>query len=273
MLTKIEVTNRRGNVLTLPMIDDDSSYVVNNIDGLDPVEATLAASGYAGIDGELFQSAKRAARNIKIKIDLEPSFENETYTSLRQDLYRYFLPKSQINIRLYQDTGLYVDIVGIVESMPSPLFDAKPAVDVSIICYQPDFQDPRVVLLNGNTVADTTNTVINYAGDVETGITLTLNANRPISDFTIYNTDEGGNIQQLDFTGSLVAGDVLVVSSVTGSKGITLTRSGMSSSYLYGRSAQSSWIQLFEGINNFRVYTTAEPVPYTLQYTVRYGGL
>jgi hypothetical protein len=102
---------------------------------------------------------------------------------------------------------------------------------------------------------------------------VTLNVNRPVTEFTIYNTDEGGTIQQLDFTGSLIADDVLVISSLAGAKGITLTRAGVSSSYLYGRTAQSSWIQLFEGNNDFRIYTPAEPVPYVLEYVVRYGGL
>lgn len=273
MLTKIEITNSRGNILTLPMMDDNSSYVVADIDGLEPVQATLSAESYAGLDGEVFQSAKRSARNIKMKVDLDPDFADETYTALRQNLYRFFMTKAQIKLRLYQDTGLYLDINGIVEDFASPLFDQNPTVNLSIMCYQPDFVDPRIISLSGHTVADTTNTVIDYPGNVETGVVLTLNVNRPVSDFTIYNVDEGGNIQQFDFTGALIADDVLVVSTLPGAKGITLTRAGMSSSYLYGRSAQSSWIQLFEGDNDFRVYTSAEPVPYVLEYVVRYGGL
>jgi len=273
MLTKFDVTNSRGNVLTIPMIDDDAQYVVNDIDGLDPVEATLTASSYAGIDGDVFQSAKRAPRNIKIKLDLDPDFVSDTYTSLRQNLYRFFMPKSQIKFRFYLDTGLYVDIQGTVESMPTPLFDNNPRVDISIMCYQPDFTDPRIIDLSGNTVSDTTNTVIDYPGSIETGTVVTLNVNRTLPDFTIYNTDEGGNSYQLDFTGSLIAGDVLVVSSLTGAKGITLTRAGVSSSYLYGRSSQSSWIQLFEGNNDFRIYASGDPIPYVLEYVVRYGGL
>lgn len=273
MLTKIDVTNRRGNVLTLPMIDDEAQYLIADIDGLQPVQATLSSSSYTGLDGEIFQSAKRAARNIKLKLDLDPDPATDTITSLRQNLYRYFMPKSTVKLRLYQDTGLYVDITGIVEDFGTPLFEQDPNVDISVMCYQPDFVDPRIVDLAGSTVSTTTPTVINYPGNIETGTVLTLHVNRPVADFTIYNVDEGGNIYQLDFTGSLIAGDELVVSSLPGSKGLTLTRAGVSSSYLYGRSAQSSWINLFEGVNNFRVYTSAEPVPYTLEYQVRYGGL
>jgi len=66
---------------------------------------------------------------------------------------------------------------------------------------------------------------------------------------------------------------VLVISSLQGAKGITLTRAGVASSLLYGRSAQSNWIQLFPGNNNFRIFAPGDPIPYVLEYVVRYGGL
>ena len=273
MLTKVEVTNRRGNVLTLAIDEDDNPYQVGGIEGLEPVQATLTSSSYAGNDGEVFQSAKRGARNIKIKLDLDPDFVNDTYTTLRQGLYPFFLPKSQIKLRFYTSTGLYVDIDGVVEDFSSPMFEQDPSVNISIMCYQPDFMDPRIIQVDGLSVDDTESMVLDYPGTVETGTVVTLNVNRPLTEFTIYNSDEGGNLLQLDFAGSLLADDVLVISSLRGAKGITLTRAGMSSSYLYGRSAQSNWIQLDEGLNNFRVYAEGDPIPYVLEYIVRYGGL
>lgn len=275
MLTKVEVTNRRGNVLTLVMEEDDSPYQVDSIDGLEPVKATLSSSSYAGDDGEIFQSAKRGARNITIKLGLDPDFVDHTYTSLRQGLYSYFMPKSQIKLRFYLDTGLYVDINGVVEDFSSPLFEQDPTVDISIMCYLPDFIDPRIVSVDGFTVDDSDTIELDYPGigTVETGTVVTLNLNRALTNFTIYNIDEGGNITQLDFTGDLLDNDVLVVSSLKGAKGITLTRTGVSSSYLYGRSPQSDWIELDGGANNFRIYAPGDPIPYVLEYTVRYGGL
>jgi hypothetical protein len=122
-------------------------------------------------------------------------------------------------------------------------------------------------------VDDSTNTEIDYPGTIETGTVLTLNVNRVLAAFTIYNMDEAGNLSQLDFDGSLLNGDQLIISSLRGSKGITLIRASVSSSYLYGRSAQSSWIEFLEGLNEFRVYAPGDPVPYELEYIVRYGGL
>lgn len=273
MLYKIDVTNRRGQVLTLNMEEDDGGYQIADIEGLEPVKAVMVSTSFAGVDGEQFQSAKRTARNIVIKLDLDPDFDTDTYTTLRKKLYGYFMPKSEVSMRFYMTTGLNVDIKGRVEEISPGMFNKEPTIDVSVMCFEPDFIDPRMVTLSGNTVADSTNTFINYPGSVETGVVLTLNPARAVDAFSMYNMDEAGVLYQMDFSGDLLAGDQLVVSSLSGAKGITLTRAGVSSSYLYGRSAQSGWIELSEGVNEFRVYATGDPIPYELEYVVRYGGV
>lgn len=273
MLNKVEITNSRGNVLSLPIEEDDGPYQVASIEGLEPIKATLVSTSYAGTDGENFQSAKLPARNIKFQIDLDPDFDPKTYTDLRRDLYRFLMPKFQITMRFYLTSGLFLDIIGIVEEFNSPLFEEDPTVSISVMCYQPDFIDARMITVEGNTVASLINTEIDYPGTVQSGTVLTLHVNRAVSGFTIYNSDEGGNLYQLDFTGDLISGDELVVSSLRGNKGITLTRATVSSSFLYGRSPQSSWIEFMEGLNQFRVYAIGDPIPYDLTYVVRYGGL
>ena len=273
VLNKVDVTNSRGNVLSLFMEENDGGYQIADVDGLDPVKATLVSNSYAGTDGENFQSAKIPARNIKFEIDLDPDFNPKTYTDLRRDLYTFFMPKSRITMRFFLTSGLYLDIVGIVEEFSSPLFEEDPNVEISIMCYQPDFIDTRMITVEGHTVSSLINTEIDYPGTVQSGTVLTLHANRSVSEFTIYSSDEGGNLFQLDFTGDLISGDELVISSLRGNKGITLTRATVSSSFLYGRSPQSSWIEFMEGLNQFRVYAEGDPIPYDLEYVVRYGGL
>lgn len=273
MLSQMEVTNSRGNVLTLQMEENDGFYQIQEIEGLDPVKATLVSTSYAGSDGEEFQTAKLPARNLVIKLDLDPDFNPKTYTDLRRDLYSYFMPKSQISMRFYLTSGLQVDIKGVVEDMSSPLFEEDPTVEISVMCYKPDFIDHQMITVSGHTVADGTNTEVDYPGNVSAGTVLNLHVNRSVSGFTIYNLDEGGKLSQLDFSYALISGDELVVSSLQGNKGITLTRASISSSVLYGRSSQSSWINFVEGLNQFRVYAVGDPIPYDLEYVARYGGL
>lgn len=273
MLEQVDITTRRGTSLSFDMFENNSGYQVQDIEGLGPVKATLVSSDYSGMDGLEFQSASRGARNIKLILDLEPDGVTETYTSLRTRLDSFFMTKTQIKMRFTKSSGLYVDIVGVVEDVSVPIFAEDPVVTISIMCFLPDFLDPRMVTLDGVTVSGATLTAIDYPGTVETDTVLTMNVNRSMSGFTIYNTPETGILQQLDFSAALLNGDVLVISSVRGSKGIFLTRTGITTSLLYGKTPQSSWIQLDEGINNFRVYAPGDPVPYQLDYTVRYGGI
>lgn len=273
MLRKVDVVTRRGTTLSLDLFENDSGYQVDDIEGLDPVKATLSSAPYAGQDGEEFQSARRGFRQIVLKLDLEPDFVTETFATLRRKLYDYLMPTETVRFRLYLDTGLYLDIEGVVEDHSSPMFEEDPKVAVTVICFKPDLLDPNLVEHSGSTVSTSTVENLNYPGSVPVGVVLTLNVNRNLAGFTMYHTGEEGVLSQLDFSYPLINGDQLVVSSLKGAKGITLTRSGVSSSLLYGRSAQSKWIEFAKGINQFRVYAPGDPVPFVLEYQVRYGGL
>jgi hypothetical protein len=277
MLTKLDVSTSQGNLLSFQLDDDASGYLVQNIDGLDPVKATLVSSSFAGVDGEQYQSARRETRNIKLTIGLDPNPLTDTVRGLRKQLYGYLMPKSEVTLTFYDDDGPTVSIVGRVESLESALFTQEPVVDISIICYDPDFIDPVTVHLPTSGVLQTTSStsdaVIPYDGTVDTGTVITLNVDRTLNDFTIYHHPPNDDLRQLDFSAPLVAGDVLTISSVIGDKGVTLNRAGTQTSLLYGMSPQSSWIELMPGDNLLHIYATGAGVPYTIDYVTKYGGL
>lgn len=274
MLTRVEIQTARGTQLTLPLEDTGNGFVVDTIDGLDPVKAVLVSSSYAGVDGEKYHSSRREKRNIKLNLDYNPDYVTNTTELLRAKLHSFLMPKSEVNLRFHNDSGLYVDIWCVVESFDDPIFVRDPDASISLIGFDPDFINPNQVSLSGNTVTDNTTTNINYPGTIETGIDLTLAVNRALTAFTIYNTLPGGKVKQLDFAAPLSAGDSLRISTVSGAKGAWLTRAGVISSLLYGVSMQSPWIDLEgPGINKFRVFASGAAVPYTLKYFTRYGGL
>lgn len=271
MLHKIDITNRRGMTLSLDLFEDESAYQVE-VEGLDPVKANLVSTSYSRQNGEQYQGSTRGPRDVKMTFDLQPDGET-TFTSLRTDLYKYLLPQSEVNMRFYLESGLYLDLKGVVESHSSPSFKEDPMVVVLLRCFQPDFLDPRVVILSGNTVDGVVNTPIAYPGNLEASTIIRMFVNRELEDFSIYNTPEDGILRQFDFSGELIAGDELIISSIKGAKGITLKRASVSSPYLWGMTPQSAWIELFEGVNQFRIYASGDPVPYELEYVVRYGGI
>jgi len=275
VLQLVEVRTRQGDLLSLPLEDDSSGLRVAEIEGLGPVKATLVSSSFANMDGEEYQSSRREPRNIKMKIELDPDPEvGDTVYGLRKTIYKFFMPKSEVSFRLFMADGLEVDIVGRVETCEPAMFTIEPTIDISIMCFKPDFYELTPELVPGTTTSGEIPMTIEYEGSIETGIQLTLNVDRSLPEFSVYHVPPDDETKTMDFDNyPLVAGDVLTISTVRGAKGATLTRAGVTSSVLYGISPQSNWIELLPGTNTIRVAAAGADIPLTIQYIKRHGGL
>lgn len=288
LLNTLQVTNSRGQVLNLPLDDVSSGFIVTNIDGLDPVEATLVSSSFANLDGEEYKSSKRTTRNIKITLGLDPDFSTSDVKALRDQLYSFFMPKTVANMVFtmfdkYSDSVVTqyksFNIAGRIETFVSPMWAKDPTVDISLICYDPDFLDPAPTIFSGVTT-DGLSLVppytLTYDGSVDSGVLFTLSPEHSLTAFSIYQTLPDGSLAQADFTSILAAGDVLTMSSVPGAKYVRVAVSGGLggiASALYSMSPQSAWLTLQPGDNILVVKASGDPIPFTIEYTNRYGGL
>jgi hypothetical protein len=275
MLTKLEIQNIRSDTLALPLQDVSGGYVVKEIGGLDPVNATLTSSSTAQVDGAQLQSSNRETRNITLKLGLEPDFSpnNDDVRSLRSGLYEYLMPKANVVLKFYNDDILFAVTAGTVESFENSMFSADPEVNVSIICWDPDFIAPEDAPSSGSTVSTTTTTTIAYTGTTEAGFIFTLNVNRTCAGFTLYVTHPDNTQQKYDVVTSLLSGDVVTVTTIPGSKSIILTRAGASSSLLGAVTTVSVWPNLTKGDNLFRAFASGAAIPFTMSYTPKYGAL
>lgn len=269
----VEARNVQGSLLSLPFEDISGGYLVADVDGIGPVKATIVSSGYAGQDGTQYQHSRRDDRNILIRVELHPDFVTNSVQSLRRRLYDYFMTKSEVFLRLYDTDGPTVDISGRVEDCKPAIFTQTPAVDISIICFDPDFKELESIQVNGMSTATEDEMLIEYSGTVETGIEFVMNVDRALTDFTIYHRPPDGTLKTLDFAHPLLAGDILTINTVSGNKRVTLTRSGSDSSLLRGMSPQSNWIELSKGDNYIRVYAEGAGIPFSISYLTRHGGL
>lgn len=272
MLTKIEVTTAQGAVLTLPLLDSPEGFMVESVDGLDPVKANIVSSSYAQKDGDQYQSSRRGPRDIGIKMNAFLGY-GASIRQIRKYLMGYLMPKSLVSLRFYDDEIEPLDIVGRVEVFNFPLFVEDPDVTISIHCESPDFLPLNSIVVSGMTVADSSEILIPYDGEVSSGIILELNANRALPSFSVFHRPSNDSVRTLDFTQPLSAGDKLTISTVPGAKGAILTRAGSDSSLLYGITPYSNWIELEPGDNYLRVYAAGAGIPYNVTYLTRYGGL
>lgn len=270
MLTEVDVRTGQGSLLTLPL-EVTNGVVVENIDGLDPVKATLVKTSFAGLNGTQYLSSSTEDRNIKIRLGLDPDVE--PVRDVRTRLYNFFMPRRPVDLTFRHDDGFTANISGRIESCESPLFTKEPVVDISIICFDSDFYDPTPVFLRGSTVSDSTDFTIDYPGTVETGVTFNLEVNRPVSEFTIYNTTPDGTLRTMDFSAPLSAGNLLTITTMPGQKTAKLMNGSVESSLVYAISPQSEWIDLQPGVNKLRVYAEGLGIPTVFTYFNRYGGL
>lgn len=273
MLTEVQATASSGDILSLVLGEISSGIAVNDIDGLEPVKATIVSTSSPNQAGEQYMSSKRDPRDIKFTLGLEPDYISEMPEDVRNRLYRYFMPNTFVNLKFINQNGISADISGMTETFEAPLFVQNPKATISVRCFESDFVDDEIVSINGSTVSNTFMTTENYTGTVEAPTKLTLLVNRSVDEFSIYQNLPGGLSRQFNFAWPLIAGDTVQVISVPGEKKVSLMRAGISSSLLYAMSPDSSWFNFYPGTNTFRVYAEGAPIPYILTYSRRYGGM
>ena len=282
LLSQLFVQNAQGQVLSLPLEDNSNGFSVKEIKGLDPVKATLVSSSFANLDGAQYHSSRREPRNIIVSLGFDPDWTKQDVEGLRRQLYSFLMPKlnAQFTFRMFDkfaddflDSQLDLEISGYVESFDAPLFAKDPGADLSVMCFDPDFIDPRTVEVDGMTVSSLVETKVTYTGTVDTGVIFTLMPDRDLDAFTIYHRPPDQTLWTIDFQYPLVAGDILTISSVPGNKYVVLNHAGVETPVLYALQPTSAWHALSQGDNYIRVYAPGDPVPYKFTYTNRYGGL
>lgn len=277
MFTKLEVTNSQGSLLTLQLGDSSNGINIRTITGLDPVKATIVSSAFANQDGETYQSSRRDKRNVVMAFELDPDPTLTNVLGLRRYLYSYFRPKDLITLKFYvDDTDDTIEdgyqIQGYVESCTNDMFQPDTIVNVSVLCMDPDFQDPVTATSATMTSIDAAGTLIPYIGTAPAGYVLTCNFASAVSEFSLVYTDPASRIWNMDFAYAFLGGDVLTVSTVPGNKYATLLRAGVTSSVLYAISPQSIWSQLVQGNNYLQLSLAGDTAPANISGSISYNN-
>lgn len=292
MIKFITVTNYLGDSIKLDLArPEESGFVVRFITGLGPGKANINTTEVSTNDGSLFNSSRLPSRNIVIGLKYlwKDSIEEARYLS-----YKYFPIKKKLTLLIETDKRK-AEIEGYVESNDPNIFSKDEGSDISIICPNPffysdgrkttvfygiesEFEFPfsneslTIPLIVFGNIQNKTENVITYHGDSEIGITITIHAVGEASKIAIYNTGTR-EIMRIDtdklsmFTGSgIIAGDDIIISTVKGSKSITLQRKGKTTNILNCLERNPDWFQLAKGDNIFAY--TAESGSSNLQFKI-----
>lgn len=278
MIRSITVTNYLGDSIKLDLMKPElSGFIVESITGLGPGSANINTSEISTNDGSLYNSARVSSRNIVISLRF---MWKDTIEEVRHLSYKYFPIKRKVTLLIETDARV-AEIEGYVESNDPNIFSQDEGSDISIICpnpffydayentetsfsgIEPEFEFPfennslTQSMMEMSAIRDVVDRVINYKGDHEVGITISIQAIGEAGDITIYNVDtqetmtiSSSLIQSLTGSG-IIAGDEIVVCTVVGSKSAKLIREGDSINILNCIGRNSSWFQLVKGDNTF----------------------
>jgi hypothetical protein len=286
-----------GDSIRLDLTDPWSSgFAIKSIDGLGPSKANINTTELASNDGAIYNSSKIRYRNIVLTfIFLENSTIEETRllsykyfpvkhevtlaieTDNRNCKITGYVESNEPSIFNKQETCTISLIC------PDPFFYSVKDVDTTFYGTDPNFEFPfdseanydfwkwdEFSFVDGviekpigdypiefGIINNLTKGVIYYAGDVETGMTITIHSLGDATGLVIYNilTRETMAIDDdklTALTGSgIQAGDDIIITTSKGKKGIVLLRDGVTTNILNVLKRPIDWFQLSKGENVF----------------------
>jgi hypothetical protein len=178
VLTEVKAYSSWRSAPTLPLDANgrnETDFIqIRNIDGLDPVKASINTSPFGSVDGASHVGSNVLTRNIILTLHPNPDWNTWTFEALRRLLYSYFMPKRATRLVFYSDDMIPVEISGIVEDVTPNIFSKDPEFIVSIICPDPYFTAVNPTVLTGQTVVASQlpvgPVIVEYNGTIEAGI-------------------------------------------------------------------------------------------------------
>lgn len=288
----LKIENTNGEIFELT--HNAQNYAVIGVQGLTRPQTAINTSTGGGLDGAFFNSARVEMRNIVIDIVLQGNIESN-----RQQLYRIFPQKTACTV-YFQNKNRNVKISGYVEVLDGDLFVQREAMQISIICPRPFWEDMQTIYTELSQVVrmfqfpfsieetpgvpmsqvmDHPLCTVDNGGDIPCGCIITVNilpyttTANIVTNLKIYNltTQEFFALPNQWFN----SGDEITINTVSGQLSVTLNRGGTITNLLNYVQSGSSWFKLAVGENNFTfTYDGAdEVVNITFATANLYGGV
>lgn len=303
MIQSVTVENPKGEMLRMILTNPElCGLVVESIDGLGPSHANINTYELATTDGGIFSGARQESRQIILTLRMM-ALQNLSIEQSRLLTYHYFPIKKKVKLTVQTDVRT-VECEGYVESNEPTIFSDQEITVITLNCPDPFFYhgnyserifsgvDPLFEFpfennsLRTNTIEFgelrlDTRATINYLGDVDTGMLITIHFLGSATNITIYNTETREkmsiNTQKIaDLTqGAVGLGDDIIINTKRGERYARLLRDGVYTNIISSIDKNADWMQLSVGNNTFAF--TAETgetnVVMTLSYRAAYGGI
>ena len=276
----------------LPLWNNDYFYLTN-VDGMTEAATDVSTVVIGGVDGDTVNNIQAQPRGIVMDFRIKSGVNVE---DAKRAVLQIVKLKQQCTLQWTQNNRT-LQIQGIVDGVEMPRFNNKVAMQISIHCGQPFWEDvnqtvneiSEAVPLHWFTdvvgdmlyfeeegralgAIDTSRTrIFINSGDVAVGMTIEVLAYGTVTNPIIY--DSNGNYFGVGYgSKSLVMseGDVLTIVTVKGNKSVTLNGT---TNLLDIVKPNSTWLQIDAGENEFSINSDdadTDNMAFTLNYTQRY---
>lgn len=283
--------NSNGDVLQLT---NNKYFHLVNMDGQTSATADISALVIGGVDGDTVNNVQAQPRTITLDFRIKTGVDVEE--AKRAILAVVKLKKN--GVLKWTQNSREVQITGIVESVDMPRWSNTVAMQISLHCEQPFWEDVQNAIqeiseainlhyftgyLNdmlyfpvdgipfGEYDLSRTRTFVND-GDVAVGMDIQITAFGTVTNPIIYNA--AGEFFGIGHgTGSkqvvMSSGDVITISTHKGKKNVKLNGTSIISKV----KPQSTWLQLEAGANTFSINSNeaaTDNMTFTLAFKQRY---
>lgn len=278
MLTVVKAYSAWQSAPTMFLSEDGRAETdliqIRNIEGLDPVTASIGTAPYGSIDGEAYTGSSVLSRNLVLTLHPNPDWNAWSPEALRRILYSYFMPKQAVRLELQSDDLEDVEIAGVVESFTANPFSNDPEYQASIICPDPYFQAVDAKILTGN--ANDTPLDIDYLGSVPAGIQVKVEQTSGASpdNLTVQIGNPDDQFFKVSLDNIITTSKYFLMSSFPMGKYVE-TVADVTKSLLSSVETQqgSAWPMLLPGTNQFQVISDHGVQSWELAYYERFGGI
>jgi hypothetical protein len=279
-VTSVSLYSNESEAISFDLrnVSSQSPYMVRTIVGLDAEEITPRFYGFSKDGTDRFYDFRLKARDIIIRIVLNPRFNlNESISYIRDNLYRVISAtrSGKLTLQFISGAATVAKIEGHMIKFEVPYFSKTPELQITIRCNDPMFRGINPVVM---TVDDlpTTNPIV-VADSISTaphGFTMRFKINSTLASFTIQ--DKASN-PTWDFkvtpASPFQANDVIYFSSEFTNRYLYMVRGGATTHLLDRIDPSSVQPLIFPGFNEFHFVNLAAMTWEELRFDVAYWGV
>jgi len=242
------------------MLGDNPDFALLDLAGIHPPKANLNLQTITGFDGATFVSASVQPRNLFLTLQLQGDVEAN-----RHKLYEIFKIKQKGTLK-YSSERIEAQIEAYVETLEILPMSWPVKALISLLCPQPYFEALQDILVDISFIEAALtfpfqletpgiemgvvfpSEAVNLfnPGDIPIGMKIRYTANGEVVNPKLINTR---TLAFIELETTMVAGDVLTITTEVGKKRIVRLRNGETTNLFNTLALGSTFLQLEEGDN------------------------